>query len=523
MIAFRDGRVQELGLDLIVHVNEDGLTRGISPVTHGSEIHTDVMKTQALRQALDRHRFDAAIGGARRDEETSRAKERVFSLRNAHHRWDPKRQRPEPWRLYNTRKRRGESFRVFPLSNWTELDIWLYIEQEQIPIVPLYFAADRPVVRRDGMLIMLDDGRLPLRAGRAARAPLGPLPDSRLLSPDRGRRKHGDHASRDHPRDARGDDIRAARPRHRPGRLGVHGTQEAGGLLLMTVHVSPDAVGLDRFLSAHRSKDVLRFITCGSVDDGKSTLIGRLLHDTKQLFDDQLAALKRDSRKHGTQGGEIDFALLVDGLSAEREQGITIDVAYRFFSTDQRTFIVADTPGHEQYTRNMATGASTADLAVLLVDASQGLSRQTRRHSLILSMLGIRQVILAINKMDLVGWSEERYATIMEQYALFAAGARLRQRRRRAALRPERRQRRAARRRRTVVRRLHPAAATRGGSPSGQRERGAVSLSGAVGEPAERVVPRLCRPRQRRNRVDRRPGPRRALRRRGQRRPHRHV
>jgi sulfate adenylyltransferase subunit 2 len=165
MVAFRDQRARELGLDLIVHVNEDGLKRGIGPLTHGSDIHTDVMKTQALRQGLDRHGFDAAIGGARRDEEKSRAKERVFSLRNAHHRWDPKRQRPEPWRLYNARKRRGESFRVFPLSNWTELDVWLYIQQEQIPIVPLYFSAVRPVVRRDGVLIMRDDERLELQPG----------------------------------------------------------------------------------------------------------------------------------------------------------------------------------------------------------------------------------------------------------------------------------------------------------------------------------------------------------------------
>jgi sulfate adenylyltransferase subunit 2 len=165
MIAFRDARARELGLDLIVHVNEEGLARGIGPVTHGSDLHTDVMKTQGLRQALDRHRFDAAIGGARRDEEKSRAKERVFSLRNAHHRWDPKRQRAEPWQLYNGRKRRGESLRVFPLSNWTELDVWLYIHQERIPIVPLYFAAERPVVERDNLLIVVDDDRLPLRAG----------------------------------------------------------------------------------------------------------------------------------------------------------------------------------------------------------------------------------------------------------------------------------------------------------------------------------------------------------------------
>ena len=162
MIAFRDKLAPELGLDLIVHINESGLARGVGPISHGSEVHTDIMKTQALRQALDKHEFDVALAGARRDEECSRAKERVFSLRNAHHRWDPKRQRPEPWRLYNGRKRKGESIRVFPLSNWTELDVWLYIHQEQIPVVPLYFAAPRPVVHRDGMLIMVDDDRLPL-------------------------------------------------------------------------------------------------------------------------------------------------------------------------------------------------------------------------------------------------------------------------------------------------------------------------------------------------------------------------
>jgi sulfate adenylyltransferase subunit 2 len=165
MIAFRDARVRELGLDLIVHINQEGLARGIDPVASGSELHTDVMKTQALRQALDQHRFDAAFGGARRDEEKSRAKERVFSFRNANHLWNPKRQRAEPWRIYNGRKRRGESIRVFPLSNWTELDVWFYIHQERIPVVPLYFAAPRPVVERDGALIMVDDERLPLAPG----------------------------------------------------------------------------------------------------------------------------------------------------------------------------------------------------------------------------------------------------------------------------------------------------------------------------------------------------------------------
>ncbi len=167
MIAFRDATAKRLGFELLVHVNPEGLAQGIGPFTHGSAVHTDVMKTQALKQALDRYGFDAAFGGARRDEEKSRAKERVFSFRSAQHRWDPKRQRPELWKLYNARKHKGESLRVFPLSNWTELDIWQYIHQQDIPIVPLYFAAPRPVVRRDGALIMVDDERMPLRPGES--------------------------------------------------------------------------------------------------------------------------------------------------------------------------------------------------------------------------------------------------------------------------------------------------------------------------------------------------------------------
>ncbi|MFT4198107.1 MAG: sulfate adenylyltransferase subunit CysN [Pseudoxanthomonas sp.] len=175
------------------------------------------------------------------------------------------------------------------------------------------------------------------------------------------------------------------------------------------------------YLKQHESKPLLRFITCGSVDDGKSTLIGRLLYDSKRLFDDQLAALEKDSRRHGTQGERIDYALLLDGLAAEREQGITIDVAYRYFDTDQRKFIVADCPGHEQYTRNMATGASTADLAVVLVDARKGLLAQTRRHSYIVALLGIRSVVLAVNKMDLVGYDQRVFDEIAEGYRALAA------------------------------------------------------------------------------------------------------
>jgi len=180
------------------------------------------------------------------------------------------------------------------------------------------------------------------------------------------------------------------------------------------------AEDIEAYLKAHEVKSLLRFLTCGSVDDGKSTLIGRLLYDSKMIFEDQLAALEADSKKVGTQGGDIDFALLVDGLAAEREQGITIDVAYRFFSTDKRKFIVADTPGHEQYTRNMVTGASTADAAVILIDARKGVLTQTRRHSYLVSLLGIRHVALAINKMDLVGYDPAVFDAIVADYRAFA-------------------------------------------------------------------------------------------------------
>ena len=182
--------------------------------------------------------------------------------------------------------------------------------------------------------------------------------------------------------------------------------------------IASDILG---YLKQHENKDLLRFITCGNVDDGKSTLIGRMLHDSKLIFEDQLAAIKKDSLKYNTTDQDIDLALLVDGLQAEREQGITIDVAYRYFSTEKRKFIIADCPGHEQYTRNMATGASTCNLAVILIDARRGVQTQTRRHSFIVSLLGIRHVIVAINKMDLVDFSEEVYNRIRQEYQEFAA------------------------------------------------------------------------------------------------------
>ena len=177
---------------------------------------------------------------------------------------------------------------------------------------------------------------------------------------------------------------------------------------------------IQAYLKQHENKELVRFLTCGSVDDGKSTLIGRLLHDSKMIFEDQLAAIEKDSKKSGTTGEAIDLALLVDGLQSEREQGITIDVAYRYFSTDKRKFIIADTPGHEQYTRNMATGASTCDIAIILIDARYGVQTQTRRHSFICSLLGIKNIVVAVNKMDLVDYSQEQYQAIKKDYREFA-------------------------------------------------------------------------------------------------------
>lgn len=179
--------------------------------------------------------------------------------------------------------------------------------------------------------------------------------------------------------------------------------------------------GVEAWLTAQQHKSLLRFLTCGSVDDGKSTLIGRLLHDTRQIYEDQLSSLQNDSKRHGTQGEKLDLALLVDGLQAEREQGITIDVAYRYFSTEKRKFIIADTPGHEQYTRNMATGASTCDLSILLIDARKGVLDQTRRHSYISTLLGIKHLVVAVNKMDLVDYSQDVFNQIRGEYLDFAS------------------------------------------------------------------------------------------------------
>ena len=393
MIKFRDETAKKLGIEMLTYTNEEGVKQGINPFDHGSA-YTDIMKTQALKQALNKYGFTAAFGGGRRDEEKSRAKERIFSFRNTAQAWDPKNQRPEMWKLYNTKIHKGESMRVFPISNWTEKDIWQYIQREKIDIVPLYFAAERPVVYRDGNIIMVDDDRMRLLPGEKPQMKkvrfrtLGCYPLTGGVESDA------------ETLDEIIEETLSAVESERTSRVIDH--EEAGSM--------------ERRRGTSRMKGLLKFITCGSVDDGKSTLIGHILYDSKLLYADQEKALELDS-KVGSREGKIDYSLLLDGLMAEREQGITIDVAYRYFTTDNRSFIVADTPGHEEYTRNMAVGASFADLAVILVDAKQGVLIQTKRHARICALMGIKHFVFAVNKMDLVGYSEERFNEINAQIA----------------------------------------------------------------------------------------------------------
>ena len=283
---------------LIVHQNPDAAARGINPFDHGS-LHTDLWKTEGLKQALTQYGFDVAFGGARRDEEKSRAKERIFSFRSANHRWDPKNQRPELWNIYNSRKSKGESIRVFPLSNWTELDIWQYIHLESIAIVPLYFAALRPTVERDGLLLMVDDERFRLHPGEIPEPAIDSLSHTRLLPAHRSSREQCDNRPRNHSGNALDDHLGAARSRDRSRSERLDGAEEASGIFLMTGVPAPSsyqaheliAQDIEAYLRKHQHKSLLRFITCGSVDDGKSTLIGRLLYDSKMIFEDQLAAL----------------------------------------------------------------------------------------------------------------------------------------------------------------------------------------------------------------------------------------
>ena len=254
---------------------------------------------------------------------------------------------------------------------------------------------------------MVDDERMRLAPGEVPQIRTVRFRTLGLLPAHRRDREHGEHAAADHPRDAPDHDLRTPGPGDRPRFERLDGEEEAGGVLLMAHAARTSSPPTSRLTSTPTStRRCFASSPAAASTTARRTLIGRLLYDSKLVFEDHLAALEADSKKLGTQGGELDFALLVDGLAAEREQGITIDVAYRFFSTERRKFIVADTPGHEQYTRNMVTGASTADLAVILVDARKGVLTQTRRHSFLVSLLGIRKVVLAVNKLDLVDYSQ---------------------------------------------------------------------------------------------------------------------
>jgi 3'-phosphoadenosine 5'-phosphosulfate sulfotransferase (PAPS reductase)/FAD synthetase len=372
-------------LDLLVHINPEAVAQGHRPVhprLGGAYGRDEDPGAQAGPRQMASTPLSAARGATRRSPaprsaSSPSAPPSIAGIPSSSARALAALQRPQA---------QGRSIRVFPLSNWTELDVWQYIYLENIPIVPLYFAKERPVVDRDGALIMVDDERMPLRPAKHRMMKnvrfrtLGCYPLTGAIE------STADTLPRHHPGNAADPDLRTPGPGDRPRQQRLDGEEEAGGLFLMA-HVSTlIEKDIEAYLGAHQRKSLLRFITCGSVDDGKSTLIGRLLYDSKMIFEDQLKALESRLEKIGTQGGDIDFALLVDGLAAEREQGITIDVAYRFFSTDKRKFIVADTPGHEQYTRNMVTGASTADLAVILIDARKGVLVQTRRHSYLVSL-----------------------------------------------------------------------------------------------------------------------------------------
>ena len=395
VLQFRDHRVDQLGVQLIVASVQDAIDRGlVREETNGSR---NRIQTPVLLEAAEKYRFDALFGGARRDEEKARAKERVFSFRDEFGQWDPKNQRPELWNLYNGRDHRGESIRVFPLSNWTELDVWQYIAVEGIELPSIYFAHEREVFLRDGMVMAVTEHSAP-RGPRDSVHRAGALPHRRRRDADRRGvlRRHHRRArrrrDRGHPHHRTG-----CHPRRRPVQRGGHGRPQEGGLLLM---------------------DLLRFATAGSVDDGKSTLIGRLLYDSKAIFQDQLEAVERTSRDRGDE--YTNLALLTDGLRAEREQGITIDVAYRYFATPRRKFIIADTPGHIQYTRNMVTGASTADLAIILIDARKGMVEQSRRHTFLATLLRVPHLVLAVNKMDLVDYAEDVFEQIRADFTGFA-------------------------------------------------------------------------------------------------------
>ncbi len=359
MVLFRDFMARESGMDLLVHTNPEAIEKNINPFDHGAALHNDIAKTEALKQALDHYQFDVVFGGTRSDEEKSRASEGLFSFLNATQACNTEDQRAELSNLYNTRQRPGARRRVLPLSDWTELDIWHYICQENIPVVPLYFAKPRAVVVRPGMTMMVDDERCRLLPGEEVKIKkvrfrsLGCYPLTGAVESEAETR----------------EDILQEIINARQGRKPAH-----------------KDLTVNEWMARQARQDLLRLITCGNVDDGESTLIDRLLCESQQAFDG-----------------------LVSNLPAAEGD--------RFFSTPRRNFIVAEAPGHEQYNHRLITSASTADVAVLLVDPRQGVSMQTCRHAYLVSLAGVRQVVLAIDKMDLVGYERTVFDAIVAEFS----------------------------------------------------------------------------------------------------------
>ena len=404
------------------------MKRGTVRLAHPGESR-NVHQSVTLLEAIEEFRFDALIGGARRDEEKARAKERIFSHRDSFGQWQPKDQRPELWTLFNTRLAPGEHFRVFPISNWTELDVWQYIEREHIALPSIYYTHKREVVERRGLLVPVTE-LTPPRDGETGRS-------ARRALPHRGRhhlhlpgRQPGGRCRRRGDRDAGGRRQRARRHAHgRQDLRSFDGEAQERRVLLMTRPTEP----LARQPPALHADTgtALRFITCGSVDDGKSTLIGRLLVDSKTVLQDQLAGVQR--------GGETDLALLTDGLSAEREQGITIDVAYRYFSTAQAQVhhrrragprAVHAQHGHGRLERRRRRGAGRRDQAGLGRPRSDDgevvrreLLPQTRRHTLLCHLLRVQSIVFAVNKLDAIDDAELAFERISDALANFAEAA----------------------------------------------------------------------------------------------------
>ena len=382
VLETRDNWVNRLGVRMVIASVDEAIANGV--VVDDGKTSRNRLQIGTLLHVIEEEGFTAAFGGGRRDEEKARAKERVYSHRDEFGQWDPKMQRPELWSLYNGRIHGGEHMRIFPLSNWTELDVWDYIHREEIEIPSIYFSHQRRVILRDGMLLS-ESEHGPAQGQRDRRGADGPLPHRRRHDPDRLRREH-----------------RLPRPPRSSRRSPSPGSPSAAPPAATTA--SPR-----RPWKTARKR---------ATSDGPAPFRHRRLRRRRQVHPHRPAAARRQGHLRGPARGRRGHlevprrtttptsSLLTDGLRSEREQGITIDVAYRYFATPKRKFIIADTPGHVQYTRNMVTGASTADLGLVLVDARQGLTEQSRRHAVILSLLRVPHLVLAVNKMDLVDYDQ---------------------------------------------------------------------------------------------------------------------